>query len=438
MKRKPKGNKSRNLSARGGAIYYERLVGGRRIRFSTMTDDWEIAASVRDEFEEQKRIGKVPFLPAEAPRFEEFAHLYLNNDTAHLAPTTRSDRSSYLRVDGPLMGFFGDLRLDAIDATLLFKWWGAEIESRGLSPKTGRAYLDVLSAILGYAINLGILDASPIAAAREVLRRRSRTKQGRADADASSRIRPIEHPEEIRRLVKAAMEEGREAHALVLLCLDSGLRLGEALGLRWGSIVWGGDDSDSNRRLRIVEARPRGGDAVLPKSGRAREVALSHRLRNALADLYRERFEPGSDALVLNGIDPGNFRAREWRRILKRAGIGHRAIKDLRDTFASQLLTAGIQLGYVSEQLGHSDVSVTARHYARWAGGGSYRAPMSVEPGEVPADLLARIDSPQSPPSMETAESGFRPTLGRYDDIWRAGRDSNPRPSGSKPDALSS
>jgi integrase len=47
-------------------------------------------------------------------------------------------------------------------------------------------------------------------------------------------------------------------------------------------------------------------------------------------------------------------------------------MKDLRDTFASQLLTSGVSLGYVSKQLGHADVAVTARHYARRAGGDSY------------------------------------------------------------------
>ena len=75
---------------------------------------------------------------------------------------------------------------------------------------------------------------------------------------------------------------------------------------------------------------------------------------------------------MLTRIEPHNFRNREWRRILKRAGIGPRKIKDLRDTFASHLLSQGIPLGYVSRQLGHSDVSVTARHYARWVGDDVY------------------------------------------------------------------
>jgi hypothetical protein len=41
------------------------------------------------------------------------------------------------------------------------------------------------------------------------------------------------------------------------------------------------------------------------------------------------------------------------------AGVG------LRAPYGSQLFTAGGQLGYVAKQLGHGDVAVTARHYAR-------------------------------------------------------------------------
>jgi len=70
-------------------------------------------------------------------------------------------------------------------------------------------------------------------------------------------------------------------------------------------------------------------------------------------------------------------------------------IKDLRDTFASQLLTVGIPIQWVSRQLGHSGVSVTERHYAKYLGVGGdefvYVEPLRLEPGEVPADLLSRL-----------------------------------------------
>jgi hypothetical protein len=110
-------------------------------------------------------------------------------------------------------------------------------------------------------------------------------------------------------------------------------------------------------------------------------------------------------SFVLAGIDPANFRHREGRRTLTRAGLAHRPMKDLRDTFASQLLIADVQLGYVSTQLGHSDVSVTAQHYARWVGVDICQSPAVLGLGEIPADLLARLgQSPQSPHTFEDAE----------------------------------
>lgn len=87
----------------------------------------------------------------------------------------------------------------------------------------------------------------------------------------------------------------------------------------------------------------------------------------------------------------------DFRKLCQEAGIGPalkgdganraRAPKDLRDPFTSQLLTAGIQLGCVSHQLGHPDVSVTAGHYARWTGGDAYRSPL-----EFPASRMCTIE----------------------------------------------
>ena len=85
---------------------------------------------------------------------------------------------------------------------------------------------------------------------------------------------------------------------------------------------------------------------------------------------------PGNDAHVLGKVHPSNFNRREWRRIRTRAGLPERKLKDLRDTYASHLLSANIPLPYVSKQLGHGDVLTTARHYARWIdASGRYVAP---------------------------------------------------------------
>jgi integrase len=394
VRKKPTSRRYRNLVARGNVIYYERVEKGRRVRLSAKTADWDEAASFRDLYEKDQgsTLG-------EAPDFAAFAARYVSEDTSHLAPTTRSDLDSYLREGGPLIGFFGDCGLADITVPLLREWWNREVTLAGRSVRTGRAYLDVLSNVLGYAVDLEEIEANPVPAFREHVRRRQRTQRGRAQAEIN--IRPIEDPWHCEALLAAALPEGPEAFVYVLLGLDAGLRQGEALGLRWGAIGWADDSEDVTRRLLVDASRPRGGDLGPTKSGRAREVAMSRRLHRALYALYRQRWNPSPDRFVVGGIDPSNFRAREWRRILKRAGIGHRSYKDLRDTYASSLLTAGVQLGYVSVQLGHADVAVTARHYAKWIGGDVYREPFQLRPGDVPADFIARsaYEFAQRPPS---------------------------------------
>ena len=88
-------------------------------------------------------------------------------------------------------------------------------------------------------------------------------------------------------------------------------------------------------------------------------------------------------------------------------------MKDLRDSFASWLLTVGVNPAWVSKALGHATWAVTANHYAARIGDG-YREPMALAPGEVPPDLLARLSekSPgralDPPPVLETRNPPIR------------------------------
>jgi integrase len=74
-------------------------------------------------------------------------------------------------------------------------------------------------------------------------------------------------------------------------------------------------------------------------------------------------------------------------KITARAGLPGVRLEDLRDTFASHLLTRGVSIQFVSKQIGHDGVSVTEKHYAKHLCAGGVR----LAPGELPADLLARL-----------------------------------------------
>ena len=412
MRKRPKGRKYRNLSVRGGAIYYERLIDGRRVRFSTKTDDWELAAVVRDAYEERKGVGTAAFL-ASVPIFAETAARYLEEGTEHLAGTTLDDRHGHLGPEGILTAYFGPLPIDEISTTRLAEWWYAEVQGKGRSERTGLVYLSSLSAVLRHARRLGILATDPIALFRsDFVRSRAAGKRGRENQ--TPKARPIEDLSDLRAFVEQSEAAGslrhpdgrpvlqrRRGHIADLLQLEAGLRLSEVAGLRWRDVRWGNGPDDLSRAVVVRESIARDKHEGAPKSGRMRTVAMSRRLRSKLRELWMEAGQPDEGDRVLPGFHQRNYRKRHFDKVCGAANIHGHTPKDLRDTYASQLLTAGIQLGYISSQLGHSTVAVTARHYARWTAGEAYREPFRLNAEDVPADLLARFDLPSSPSDAE-------------------------------------
>ena len=264
----------------------------------------------------------------------------------------------------------------------------------------------MIAAVLSHAVDLEVLEVNPIASVRDALRRKMRSKRGRASADTRRHIRPLERPEDVEAFTRCSRGVGGRLHALDLLQLDAGLRLGEALAVRWCDVEWGRDASDLSRAIHVCLSLSRGEHLGPPKAGRTRRVALSRRLRTLLRELQLAASADGDEERVVGEIDTANYRHRHFARTCELAGLGKRRPKDLRDTFASQLLTVGVQLGYVSTQLGHADVAVTARHYARWAGGDVYRSPLVLLPGEVPADFLARLGKAEIEPAARALQRG--------------------------------
>ncbi len=98
-------------------------------------------------------------------------------------------------------------------------------------------------------------------------------------------------------------------------------------------------------------------------------------------------------------MDPNNFRKRLWESVLKKANVGHWTPKDLRDSYASHLLTQGVSVSWVSRQLGHASTGMTEKHYATWInvdGVPVYHAPaLDWESGEQPPDLLGKLQTRQ-------------------------------------------
>jgi integrase len=134
---------------------------------------------------------------------------------------------------------------------------------------------------------------------------------------------------------------------MVLLTMNTGLRRGELLNLKWQHV-------DFNSATLILKAST-------TKSNRTRYMPLNKESLNVLA-AWRAQTE-GENFIFCN--PNGNQLThckRSWATVLKLAKIKNFRWHDLRHHFASKLVMASVDLNTVRELLGHSDIEMTLRY----------------------------------------------------------------------------
>lgn len=184
---------------------------------------------------------------------------------------------------------------------------------------------------------------------------------------ATEERRPLDADETQRFLTHAV---GDYYWPLWHVLLATGLRRGEALGLRWR------DFDAVQRTLTVRQAVVAAGVTIQePKSAAARRtIDLDARTVLYLTE-HRERQQKVRDSAsvwVDHGlvfctrhgqvINPRNV-LRNFGVICEAAGIDGRTIHDLRHTHATHLLLANVPVGVVSRRLGHSKTSITLDIY---------------------------------------------------------------------------
>lgn len=242
------------------------------------------------------------------------------------------------------------------------KAWATSMARSGLAPASVKRHVALFSTSLAAAVDKEVLTVNPAF--------RIPIASGETDPDrfltfqeASLLLGQFGPP------VRFTPDE-----ALVRLLFDTGLRWGEAVGLRIARV-------DLERRIiRVAEVW----DAKLhqpkpyPKGRRRRNVPIPESSVPFLEPLLRR---PPDDLVFLSNGKPyqySNFYHRRWLPAVERSGIGHTRIHDARHSYASWLLQAGVPLAEVGRLLGHVSDTTTQR-YAHLA-------------KEVPASVLAALN----------------------------------------------
>ncbi|CAN7345658.1 MULTISPECIES: tyrosine-type recombinase/integrase [Brucella] len=288
------------------------VVGGTRI------DGGEAYSPVIDYNLEYTSVRSQNHRLVEQFSLAELAGKYINilwDDGSH-----KYNVKSFLgEIDEILKG----VRFSGFDQEMLDSVIGS-LRERGNSNATINRKMAALSKLLRKAHKMGDIYNLP-----EFVRQKER----------AGRIRFLEYEEE-KRLFAAVKARCEDSYRLSIFLVDTGCRLGEAIGLTWNDI--------QEHRVTFW----------LTKSNRSRTVPLTKRARKS-TDIAHERLKgPFS---MLNQV---RFR-QIWNDAKIEVGLGtdDQVVPHiLRHTCASRLVRGGIDIRRVQMWLGHQTLQMTMRY----------------------------------------------------------------------------
>ena len=266
------------------------------------------------------------------PTFKSFVKRFIQSTSAYNSKTEIRNKRS--QMNNHLLPFFGKMPVNTIDEESIARY--ANEKMKAISKKTKKNYssstinqhLKLLRTVLNNAVRLKIIDKAP-----EV-----RMLRCKSDNLAENVLTEMEE-------IKLLASCPKDFFPLALFLLRTGLRIGEALSLKWNNI------NLKSRRIVVLES----GSSDTTKSGKVRIIPISNDLYQVLSNIEKESgyaFEVSKSTT-----------ANRLEKALKAAGIERNVtLHGLRHTFATRLLENGADIRTVQELLGHGSIQVTERY----------------------------------------------------------------------------
>lgn len=296
--------------------------------------------------ERMRDIHRGQYQELKAISFGDFASKWLSDysEPRHKPNTHRFYRDIVLLH---LVPCFGCLKLTSITPHMIEEYLAKKRKEGHLCPTTIGYTLRVLKTILKRALVWGYLLKNP---AEHVEMPRAERKE-----------MEILTVEELQLFLKTAKETEPEHYPFFLTAALTGMRLGELLALRWTDINWTNGQIHVRRSLsfgKFTEPKSRAAVRAIIVPPSLLSVLKRHKLSCTVSE---------SDLVFPNeegkALDPNNLRRRQFKRILRKAGLREIRIHDLRHTYASILIAQGENLKFIQSQLGHSSAQVTLDRY---------------------------------------------------------------------------
>ena len=286
------------------------------------------------------------------------------------SPATLYNYRRYVTKE--LVPVIGAVRLSKFTAGHLDRLYSA-LRRRGLAPATIRQIHAIMRAALHQAVRWGLVSRNVASL-----------------ASAPSQPQREQHPptaDEVMALIRAAEALEPMLGLFVRVVAATGMRRGEACGLRWSDVDLDagrltvqrshlalpgavGDHPTKTRSVRTVTLDPATVAALKSAWRAARQLA---RFAGVDDDARRAGYVFSFDA---DGVSAwrGDTVSARWIRTRRAAGVTGVRLHDLRHWQATQLLDAGVPVPTVAARLGHADGTTTMKIYAHRTARGDEQA----------------------------------------------------------------
>ena len=302
-----------SLLKRGSVWWSYFYLDGVRHQFSTGASNRRQAETIEAKLKEEANGRRFQLVQVDPHMtFDALAARFIASGTAH------PHHIYHLKF---LLPFFGETPVLRLTKPMTEEFRNHRKQERTGTPikdATVNRDLSVLRHILYWAVDEQLLEANPIA--RLKMARERRTK------------RQVLSLAEERRLLPAASPHLR---AMIMAALDTGMRRGEITGQRW-------EDVDLERKLLYVTR------SKTPE-GEAREIPLTVRLFQLLSGASKDQ-----DIVFGYRGEQVRILKTAWKTALKNSGIRHIRFHDLRHTFNTRLMEAGVLQEIRMALMGHS------------------------------------------------------------------------------------
>ncbi len=314
----------KGLYKRGKTYWMCYKSNGRICRESTKEKLEEDAMLVLAHRRKQVRNGEI--IEDRKRRNNKFAEL--SQDYLRWAERQKSYKDKRLLVI-QLLKRFGNIKVNELNTKILEQWQSECLKYN--KPATVNRKLSCLKHMIKKGVQWDMVSEATLKKVQNV----------KLLEENNTRLRFLS-VEECRELVDCCADHLRP---IVITALHTGMRASEIFGLRWEQV-------DLRHGLILLD---------ITKNGERREIPID----NTLQEMFNSMPHSIESIYVFNDPktgDPYKSVKRSFSTALRKADIRDFRFHDLRHTFASQLVMAGVDLASIKELLGHKTLTMTMRY----------------------------------------------------------------------------